>query len=546
MSKTVSKILAICAMVVVIPLMIVGTAFVTIFGADKTVDVSVVVDEAAANYLDDAGNEVVVAAPQFEYEEELYSSHKVSAGKGQTVELSAQASDAYTFQGWFAGSVTEYQDALQKGTVEYVSDTLVFNLDMQDAADEYLAVYNVVRFNVAWSYKANPAAMQDVTATPEGGATQYKYGAELPKLTYTGADYSYKGWKVKDASGTEGSGKRYFYAIFDEPTVSDLVLTEPWLEAAKVTLSYYDETGAFKRSEDVRLNDEISLPNAAANAKNVQEGYRYFWSSNRQGTDEITTLTLTEQENASVYLQKEAIVYTATVNAGDATYKSDISQGVKFSVEDKNAIANLFNASNWTPNNSFWEFDGLSWSGTKYTNAATFADVFIHAHPQTADTATLNVAILKNYTKFNSTIGYEVWLTEFTATQVKENSNVVSGTRTNANIDEKLGVMFGYNQIEQGTWYAYSNTDSHNHKIALKAIEVKINGITMRMDITSSTPFASIKDQTFEKLVQFLLSTTDGENTAHVYKAIRDSAAQIDVLQIEKITGIYELLPDTI
>ena len=562
MSRSVSKILAIIAMVVIIPLMIVGTAFVAFYSADKTINVSVMFDERAEGDVKD---------PQIEYKGKLDSSHKITAGQGGKVEVSAQISSvAYTFQGWFAGNEQEYRAFVEANGADAVEwqggkGTLTLRVDMQDAADEYVAVYNVVRYSIAgWEYKLNPE--QDAVTTnvaPNGAKQTYKYGEALPTANdlatpYEGDDFTFAGWVVKDGvANADGTLRRYDHATFEGVGTEGIVLTNPWESVAAAQINFFDEAGEALTdlNREIKVGEEFTLPNVRENTQiQTVDGYNYFWTASQESASEkITKVSPTDTEAINVYLHKEAIEYAVTLEEKDAQYTSRETAGITFTVENKTELDNLFNVANWTLNSKFWEFSGLVWNTKEYKDAATFVTDFVKANPSEKATAQFTSNVVKNYETFSVSEGrieYRTLEPETTTPNGTVKYHTGSGDSdahrptTDDSITLTIGELFGFTQTQNGEWYAVYN--NQKRKVTLNKINVTINGAEMGLIIEN---FEQFKDLTIEDVITQILEHGAAEEIDEewqVFSRIQTREDAIPDLVIDKITADYDILNDVI
>lgn len=559
MSRTVSKILAICAMVVVIPLMIVGTAFVAFFATERTVNVNtyIVDDVHAVNYLDENNVEVKIADPQFQYGEKLYSSHKITAPQSKTVEISAQDSVAYEFQGWFAGDVKQYKEAAASAEgAQFAAKTLALNLDMQKAADEYVAVYSVVRYNIAgWSYKADPEKGGETEEAPAEAKSSYIYGEKLPVLTYTASNtenpqYTFAGWIVKDGvKNPDGTPRRYKNATFVDDGTEGLVLTNPWADSKYATIKFFGQDGSeiAGMSKQIRVGESFTLPNARETSKDADKaGYEYYWTSDAEGQTRIAEVTPTNEDAINVYLHKAALTYTVQLVESDANYNQEGE--ITFTRDAHENLDKVFQAENWTIANQFWEFDGINWNGTKYASAEEFVKAFVAANPAESSTATLTANVIKNYTKFSvNTLEYYTAESDVLNPDKKMQEHTISGDTdakrpyTGEETSLTLGDIFGLSKTTSGEWYA--KKDNKKHKTSLREIQIEISDdLELTFDVEGVEGWETM---TLDELLNSLV-TEDVKNQIHIIDAIKTSDAVIEKLQIERITGIYNILEEVV
>lgn len=413
MSRTLSKILVICALVVVVPLMVVGTTLAAYFSINSTVKIaSYVVDDNYAVKADgekDENGEEFFAG--YSYAGKRNISGEINAGHAKTVKVSAEYDEkAYRFEGWFRGTAAEYATAAAQGPVELKTEN---TLDVK-MADEgsYLAVYSVYDFDITYTYFENPEEQSGSPKTEQ--VTDVVYGSALKDLssTYQGTMYRFNpnGWKYA------GTDNRFLRATFDQKGGA-VSLSEPWQEASKVNLNYFDRNGQRVHTEEIAQNQDHTLltveqiNNIITNDIVVDAGYTYFWKDS-QGSKIVDNKVNTSEASVNVYLDREAIEYTATLEIPSwATYSK--SKDITFTVEsDKSVFAEWTNPANFTSKYSFWHLNSIfTYNGIdyKYNKASgdgadvktleDFIQVVVEESPKTTKSVSLKMQEDKAFTK---------------------------------------------------------------------------------------------------------------------------------------------------
>lgn len=383
MSRTLSKILIICAMVVLFPLMIIGTAFATYYSINANVLVSTFVNVASMS--DDAYAHVV-------YNNKADISFDITQSHLSKVSLNATAK-GYNFIGWFLGDAEAYSVAKETDKVEYVSESAELTFDIVDYS-ELLAVFEIQTYNnVSYSYESTPNG-EIVTVVPEGGKTVYNYGDTLPTLTYAGLDYTFKGWTVKDGDGTV-----YTTATFEK--TSDIVLEAVWEPTKEVTVTYYDGETLLGSPEQILVNQEYILTDPLTLIE-AENGYDYSWMT-ADGTS-ITELN-NQATDINIYLKKEAIVYTVNVNLTDAKFDGT-TPSVTFTVEDNTNLNAWIDSERWSTDYSYNEVSGLIYNTVHYNFAGvsdlnSLAQAIVTDNPRGENrTITVDVEIDTNFANF--------------------------------------------------------------------------------------------------------------------------------------------------
>lgn len=381
MSRTFSKILVICAMVVVLPLMVAGTVLAAYHSIDSVVNVGVVFvnDEKVEN-----SSEVNVYAA-VKYGDKSAESIKIVKSHKQTATVSANYSHAaYEFMGWFMGDAETYKQ--KAGITELIGgDELTFDMA---TASNIVAVYQINTFTISYSGEEAPTEPK----------TEVKYGEKLadPK-SKTDATMEegkcYRGWLV---NGDE-SAKRYKYATFDaegpftlenpidERKSFDLTLKKG--ESQQTYKAYVEDQDGNSQTVDLNSLD----PDTIFESGTKKDGYSYSWTDDQGHT--VGEVTLTEAKNFT--LNEEKIEYKANVTKGESV--TDEVSNVTFTVDSYQKITDLFNLKG---KYSFFKVKEIKVDESEtYTDAAAFVSAFVAQHKHEEATANIFVDAESEYSK---------------------------------------------------------------------------------------------------------------------------------------------------
>jgi len=396
MSKTLSKIMVICALAVIVPLMVIGTAFAAYYSVNALVSIGIYTN--------------VEENPQGAFAKVVYDNKEndtkfdVNQSHLKKLTLKAEA-NGYNFVGWYDGTAKTYKAeyTVDPTKIEYISDAATLEAKMTDY-DDILAVFELKTFTVSYSYKADPEG-EISTEVPAGFGTTLTYGQALP--TFTKAHYTFKGWKVN------GSTELYTKANFNVD--GDVALTvddDCWQQAEQYTVRFvYNETelgSITKYSDEAVTFPEITLDadgklttfDALADADRpvVEDGYKAVWKVNGAEASQATSAV-------TVTLTKEAIVYNVSVNgvANVANYSADKAQSISFTVENKaTALADVFAAANWKTEYSFWKFTGIKLGEEDVADANALGDAIIASSKHASKSVAITPNIYKYFTRIAS------------------------------------------------------------------------------------------------------------------------------------------------
>lgn len=342
MSKTFSKILVICAMVAILPLLVVGTAFAAYNSIDNVVTIQVVVDHVVnEQYTQSENAKETYLKVRGENQKfgDLNSSLAISKAHNKSSYVEAYySSDAYTFKGWFKGDKQAYQNALAKGNVELVPDSkLTFSMSGEK---NYVAVYAINTFEVTYKYAPQPE-QEEITQAPADFDNVFEYGEALPTLVPDAAHkdtWDFVDWTVNDAN--------YVFADFEKAESYELVAH--WREKSKSTLTF--QLGDKTVSKDLVRESNYTIPSidelfadeTELLAEYKEAGYSYEWTLDGKSIN--TSEFKVPQEDATLVYTKTLINYEATLKVDDGVLAEGVvPQAVTFNVNSTNVFDDWFN-----------------------------------------------------------------------------------------------------------------------------------------------------------------------------------------------------------
>ncbi|MGN1201285.1 MAG: hypothetical protein ACI4R8_03420 [Candidatus Caccovivens sp.] len=477
MSKTLSKILVVCAMIAIIPLMIVGTAFAAYYSISAQVNVYVYVN----------GDSVAEDAfAQVSYNDKIYNAKEnfeIQEGHLNKVELTANAK-GYDFKGWYVGNLESYANALKTDEVKFDAGSdkkISFNMtDYQNL----VAVFEIRTIDVTWKYVANPNDLNTLTLTsPEGSTSTFGYGDALPKLTYSGDEWTFLGWNVNNGETIYTSANA---EIFENESVE---LSAVWKETEKIDIKYYDGNTVLKE-EKVYENTVNVLTDALSLAPTIENGYRYYWAD-AQGFE---VSQINSNKSVDVYLKKELITYTVSLSTIDSDVTFVSTDTLTFNVNDNAKLENIFNVDNYKAKYSFWDVEvAIKYNDTTYSNMDDLADAIITVSPNAYVQANIvaDTTVSKNFTNISVTNGIT-----FTAGEgIISNKEVYDSTTGNIaheitiiETQDTTSSVYSLLAMEQDgqiiPLYSDVNDDGTREEVVLKYLTVKIgaNAYTVEVD----------------------------------------------------------------
>lgn len=549
MSRTFSKILMICAMVVIIPLMVVGTAFVAYYSVDSEIFVK-------ALLVDGEKCDVEGTYARVEYNGNKGETVSVKAGHTAKVDVRADyTSNAYDFLGWFKGNEESYKTAKAQGNVDWASQSTTITISMEEESD-YVAVYEVVKYKTSWDYEVQPQK-QTVQDAPEGGKNLYKYGEALPTLTCTEENYTFGGWQVRSADD-----KRFVDATFDykystrgSEGATGVVLTNPWKKADVVTLTFVYKTASVTKEvikgqqfEDLEQVKSELLAKVAEETTKKGYNVEFSWAEDILGATKVPSLA--PQNDMTIYLcRKETpITYTVSPKLDGVESGKTASFTIEKDGDKRNELNALFATTDWNFEHKFYEFGGLTFNGQTYTTADAFATAFIDANPSANPAeANVEVNVVENYSEFNANFSFMATdgadADDFAYT-VKYNSGsgtsnvtkqITDGEYTTITLEELLELS----KVENHTWFV--EKDGQKHAITLSAIEFELPGEDGERINIEITDLETEKLYTIADILDVLIGSDDAYG---IKQACLDSEEVLTTFTFEKI-NVKFLLGET-
>ena len=364
MSRSLSKILAVCALVAIIPLMIAGTALACYYSISATMIIEVYKNAVSPSSEADA---------QVAYKGKQDTSFEITTGHKKSITLQAMG-QGYDFEGWYQGTADEYKTAVAIGNVEFVSDKVEETFAMADQ-ENLVAVFTLIDYTaVSYEYIVDPAAQTISTKVPVSGAADadYVYGDALPTLAQPDG-WRFMGWKVKGSTDTTV----YTEAAFAER--ENVVLEAVWEQVDPITLTYTLEDGTtyqtITNAYPGKAHTLLALPAAAA-------GYTNAWTVNGlEVSGEISP-----EDDTTIVLASTAINYKAVV-AQNADIEYVAVDKASFTVVNVEQLENLFKTENYDVKYSFQNVKTsagavvVTFNSTEYTTAAALKDAIVAANP---------------------------------------------------------------------------------------------------------------------------------------------------------------------
>ena len=298
MSKLLIKILSICALVVLLPLVVVGASLSVTEAVGCSLTVAFAGDEGSA---DKTGTNQLTSSVVIKVDGKVQDTTTIKVAKYSEVTV-VYSGEGYNFKGWYEGEYYEkIQDEKQpvdkkaEYTFELTHDTVL------------TAVRDIKKYTIHYT-----GFYDDGTTEVELPDEIREYNESLASLTPV-AHGTWGGWREVSAAGNE-IGTTVKFANFTSPEVT---LTAKWDDVMVVK---YMDGGNELLSQTVSKynieNHNHELPDTDNSLVKVPTGYKFLGWKDAQGT-RVESITEFDPNGLTLYLDKELIVYNITVYEND-------------------------------------------------------------------------------------------------------------------------------------------------------------------------------------------------------------------------------------
>lgn len=316
MSKLLIKILSICALVVLLPLVVVGASLSVTEAVGCSLTVAIDGDEGSA---DKKGTNPLSSNVVIKVDGKVQEGNTIKVAKYSEVTV-VYSGEGYNFKGWYEG---EYYDTIQdeeqpvdkkaEYTFELTHDTVL------------TAVRDIKKYTIHYT-----GFFDDGVTEVELPDEVREYNESLASLSPV-AHGTWGGWREVNANGDE-IGTTVKFANFGSPEVT---LTAKWDD---VMLVRYMDGGNEMFHDTISKyeieNDEFTLPDTSNTNVKIPTGYKFLGWKNANG-DKVESVEF-DQNGLTLYLDKQLIVYNITVYENG---NQKIADGITFDVE--NGFSNL-------------------------------------------------------------------------------------------------------------------------------------------------------------------------------------------------------------
>lgn len=416
MSKHIIKIVSICALVILLPLIIVGVSL----SVTEPVACLLSVAQSGINGQYAEGNISITV------EGKEIDGNSVKVKKHSEVTVSF-VGEGYDFIGWFDGKAEEIQSDAEALTKEK-SYTFI----LREKTD-LTAVRNVIVYSVTYTGTIDNGA--DVSTQINPVTQNVEYGADLATIIpQDGGEF--QGWQVIGDQGASADATILTKAKFGEQ--KNVNLQPAWANQMVIKYKKGDVTIAQQRFNE---GSTIALLTESSDfvKNNITAGKRFVgWMDSSE--QEVTSVTY-DSNGLTLYMKEEAIDYTLTLKYHAV---SDETKTMIYNVEEG------FTGENYNGFvRDYYALTGYEYNGTTYTDVTS---LFVQD-------SSLAQAIVSEIVKGNTSgIITAVWECEFDSITI----NLIGASTYE---DEDLGM---------GTWIICGTKDGKDD-VALEELNIKID-----------------------------------------------------------------------
>lgn len=237
MSKQLAKLLSICALVVLLPFVVIGTALTF----TEAVGVTISIAQTGINgaYTDESQVGIFIDGQK--------QADTIEVKKNKTVELAFQG-EGYYFYGWYEGEAGSIDKTKEDGKIssdEKINYVVTSNKTVT-------AVRDVQKYNI--SYEGTNFDGTALAVTSQEGV---EYGARLPELD--GGTQLFRGWKVIGPDG-QPIGEPLFVAKFEaDEAVEEITLVPDWKTDFSFPVYYNINDESAQNAESLTYNATTGL-----------------------------------------------------------------------------------------------------------------------------------------------------------------------------------------------------------------------------------------------------------------------------------------------
>ena len=368
MSKYLTKLLSICAFVVLLPLIIAGSALCVTEARSCTLTV------ADGGVGEGKSSKVQIIVEEPDRKEETETSLSLKKNTKVTVTYTGEG---YDFVGWYAGSYDEINRETDKPLSTQTSYTFYVRKNTV-----VTAVRDVQQYTVTYT-----GEMNDGSALPEdvNGVTEvYTYGSALKELqSINESDYVHAGWKIVAAEGEEQEAVAYKNATFP---VSGEYTVEPVWEIQKTIkyLSSKEKDAITIAEETITLKDisgagySVISGQVIDNYLATKPGYKFDYWMDVNGNKVETITEFNSFEIVTLYIKISPIEYSLTVNKNPISVETfNISYNIEkgfVNDNDANITRTGYNYKGLLVNEITYVYDDVTKTYATYPDGAKLSD----------------------------------------------------------------------------------------------------------------------------------------------------------------------------
>ena len=519
MSKLLVKILSVCAFVVLIPLIVIGSALcvtearavtLTIYQIGEERPVSVdglsVPQPSLAIYIDDVK----------QVDKEGNALTTVSVQKNTDIEVKLENYDAYTFAGWYKGNI---QDITSVGEASFTGSEYLFTIRGNTTLT---AIRNIKTYSIEYSGKYDNGDIVDV----DPANTTVYYNQKLTTLA-SRAGGEFGGWYISNLNSSTDS-QPTMYANWKEVTGAEEIYTlEPYwtnmmtfkyFASDKVTPIVTEYVSENNLSSYKLLSGEDSRVTSA-----ITKGYSFAGWINEEGNPvDLSTIEFTPGVY-NIYLTENVVDYTMNIKYSSISDQIDsISYNVVDGFGTYNITRDFYTLKGFEYNGLLYEVNGNDY----YNGSSSLSSVILNSKEIVQVTAVW----VSEYPDIDWSIGLRYKTDIGTYKYIYSSDSALDPV---TDITEELLYIEdnsneGFIQLEQSIYNYLTDADINNlyiynedgsyQKVVFDYIEVSINGGNLTDNLYMSAEkitFGQIMYQVFD--INDIFASVDDSNIYEIY-----------------------------
>ena len=355
MSKLLIKILSICALVVLLPLVVVGASLSVTEAVGCSLTVAINGNEGSATK---EGKNPLTSNVLIKVDGKVQEGTTIKVAKYSEVTV-IYSGVGYNFKGWYEGEY--YEDIQTEKQPEYKLAEYTFELTHDTTLT---AVRDIKTYRITYTGNYDNGDPIETVVEPV-----VEYNQALRQLDAKAGGY-FSGWREVNSLGQE-IGETVSYANFDS---AEVTLSAKWNETMTVTYVCHDG-----QEFEARVN-KYALPDTTNSNVKVGDGYKFLGWKDSNGA-RVEKISEFDSNGITLYIDETPIIYNIKVNNGNSqvagTYdvKTGFTQNIK------------------TLENPGYTIETYTYNGNTYSSLDELATAIVNADVADPETTEFEVTV---------------------------------------------------------------------------------------------------------------------------------------------------------